>query len=332
MYGVVASTGIIAGQIHGSNTSSKGAGSATRSYRFDYVSAVRAERRQKMRPRPSMGRSLPLRGNAQGRQLDDNFALAYRLMSSPPGSRGVCPGEGARAARERYGRTRFGQSCLLARRLIERGVRFVTVNMFETVFDEITWDIHGSRPFTDITEWPDWCSQLRSGLQHPDRGPEGTRPAGQHHRHRNGRIWPTPKINPAADEIIILACGRSRWAVADQGRSVVGESDDWALLTGRGRSLPARWRRHCSRGWASIPPRVARTAESAASDGGLRRSADEGTVLTPLGSPANGRIRRASRPTRTTTLPETSHGSPRQGRPRLRKPEGPQGSPRRGGG
>jgi uncharacterized protein (DUF1501 family) len=26
------------------------------------------------------------------------------------------------------------------------------VNMFETVFDEITWDIHGSRPFTDITE------------------------------------------------------------------------------------------------------------------------------------------------------------------------------------
>jgi uncharacterized protein (DUF1501 family) len=30
--------------------------------------------------------------------------------------------------RDRYGRTTFGQSCLLARRLIERGVRFVTVN------------------------------------------------------------------------------------------------------------------------------------------------------------------------------------------------------------
>jgi uncharacterized protein (DUF1501 family) len=24
--------------------------------------------------------------------------------------------------------------------------------MFETVFDELTWDIHGSRPFTDIAE------------------------------------------------------------------------------------------------------------------------------------------------------------------------------------
>ena len=40
----------------------------------------------------------------------------------------------------------------MARRLIERGVRFVTVNMFETVFDEVTWDIHGSKPFTDIAE------------------------------------------------------------------------------------------------------------------------------------------------------------------------------------
>jgi hypothetical protein len=30
--------------------------------------------------------------------------------------------------RERYGRSTFGQSCLLARRLVERGVRFITVN------------------------------------------------------------------------------------------------------------------------------------------------------------------------------------------------------------
>jgi uncharacterized protein (DUF1501 family) len=52
--------------------------------------------------------------------------------------------------RDRYGRTRFGQSCLLARRLVERGVRFVTVNTFITVFNEITWDIHGSKPFTSI--------------------------------------------------------------------------------------------------------------------------------------------------------------------------------------
>jgi len=44
--------------------------------------------------------------------------------------------------RARYGRNTFGQSCLLARRLIEHGVRLVTVNMFDTVFNEITWDCH----------------------------------------------------------------------------------------------------------------------------------------------------------------------------------------------
>ncbi len=44
--------------------------------------------------------------------------------------------------RSRYGRNTFGQSCLLARRLVEHGVRFVTINMFDTVFNEITWDAH----------------------------------------------------------------------------------------------------------------------------------------------------------------------------------------------
>jgi hypothetical protein len=46
--------------------------------------------------------------------------------------------------------SRLGQCCLLARRLVESGVRFVTINSFLTVFDEITWDIHGSKPFTSI--------------------------------------------------------------------------------------------------------------------------------------------------------------------------------------
>jgi hypothetical protein len=53
--------------------------------------------------------------------------------------------------RSRYGRNTFGQSCLLARRLVERGTRLVTVNMFDTVFDTITWDCHadgGSLPTT----------------------------------------------------------------------------------------------------------------------------------------------------------------------------------------
>lgn len=43
---------------------------------------------------------------------------------------------------ERYGASRFGRSCLAARRLAEQGVPFVAVNMFTTVFDELTWDCH----------------------------------------------------------------------------------------------------------------------------------------------------------------------------------------------
>src|SRR3954464_5424743 len=57
--------------------------------------------------------------------------------------------------RDRTGMTRFGQCCLMARRLIENGVRDVTINTFITVFDEITWDIHGSKPFTSIAGMKD---------------------------------------------------------------------------------------------------------------------------------------------------------------------------------
>lgn len=46
------------------------------------------------------------------------------------------------ALRDRYGRNPFGQSCLLARRAIERGVRLAAVNMFDTVYNKITWDCH----------------------------------------------------------------------------------------------------------------------------------------------------------------------------------------------
>lgn len=47
------------------------------------------------------------------------------------------------AARDRYGRNTFGQSCLLARRLVEHGTRFVTINQFDTLFHSHTWDCHG---------------------------------------------------------------------------------------------------------------------------------------------------------------------------------------------
>lgn len=82
--------------------------------------------------------------------MDANFASAYRLMTSTKAREAFDLTKEPLKVRERYGITRFGQSCLLARRLVEAGVRFVTLNTFLTVFDEITWDIHGSKPFTSI--------------------------------------------------------------------------------------------------------------------------------------------------------------------------------------
>jgi uncharacterized protein (DUF1501 family) len=82
--------------------------------------------------------------------MDTNFNDAYRLMSSTAAREAFALEKEPVSVRERYGMNRFGQCCLLARRLVERGVRFVTVNTFITVFNEITWDIHGSKPFTSI--------------------------------------------------------------------------------------------------------------------------------------------------------------------------------------
>jgi Protein of unknown function (DUF1501) len=67
-----------------------------------------------------------------------------------PVLRGAAPAESLDMAL-RYGGNAFGRSCLAARRLIEAGTRFVTVNMFDTVFNNVTWDCHadsGSLPAT----------------------------------------------------------------------------------------------------------------------------------------------------------------------------------------
>lgn len=82
--------------------------------------------------------------------LDENFQAAYRMMTSTQARDAFDLSKEPTKVRERYGMNRFGQCCLLARRLVEAGVRFVTVNTFLTVFNEVTWDIHGSKPFTSI--------------------------------------------------------------------------------------------------------------------------------------------------------------------------------------
>jgi hypothetical protein len=64
----------------------------------------------------------------QLRTMDEFYGRALDLVLSPEARRAFdVPREDPRL-RDRYGRTTLGQSCLLARRLVEAGVRFVTVN------------------------------------------------------------------------------------------------------------------------------------------------------------------------------------------------------------
>ena len=46
--------------------------------------------------------------------------------------------------RRSYGDSEFGRGCLSARRLVEQGVRFVTVNMFDSLLGRVTWDCHAN--------------------------------------------------------------------------------------------------------------------------------------------------------------------------------------------
>ena len=71
--------------------------------------------------------------NTEARQkvvqtMDDFYAQAYNLITSPVAKKAFDLKQEPDKMRDTYGRNYFGQSCLLARRLVEAGVRFVTVN------------------------------------------------------------------------------------------------------------------------------------------------------------------------------------------------------------
>ena len=81
--------------------------------------------------------------------------------------------------RDRYGRNTFGQSCLMARRLVERGVPYVTINYRG-------WDTHKQHFQTMRRKLP----ELDKGLATLLAGSGGPRPARQHHRLVGRRVRP----------------------------------------------------------------------------------------------------------------------------------------------
>ena len=84
---------------------------------------------------------LPRRldANAVQDELDPYARLALELITSAKARRAFDLNEESPATRERYGNHRWGQMALLARRLVEAGVTFVTLN---TAPDCLRWDCH----------------------------------------------------------------------------------------------------------------------------------------------------------------------------------------------
>ncbi len=193
----------------------------------EYVTALRVDRRRAWRQLVD-GAVKELESSADAKLLDSTFHQAYTLMSSARAREAFDINLEPEKIREKYGRNRFGQSCVVARRLIESGVRFVTVNMFETVFDEITWDIHGSRPFSPIRCYRDEVgpmfdmaySALLEDLS--ERGLlKNTLVLAM------GEFGRTPKINPAGGRDHWPQCWTILFAGGGvAGGRVVGSSDE----------------------------------------------------------------------------------------------------------
>ncbi len=82
-----------------------------------------------------------------GRRIDpcDVYTeKAFRLLHSPAVRKAFDLAAEDPRLRDRYGRTKLGQSVLLARRLVEAGVRFVTVYDGQHNGQEANWDAHSN--------------------------------------------------------------------------------------------------------------------------------------------------------------------------------------------
>ncbi|QDT49335.1 hypothetical protein Pan258_33840 [Symmachiella dynata] len=98
--------------------------------------------------------------SAEISQLDSFYQQAFSLLTSPDARKVFDLNREPDALRTQYGRFRFGQCCLLSRRLIEQGARFVQVNWsshVEPVEDtgDGGWDMH-DRNFKQFQERHAW--------------------------------------------------------------------------------------------------------------------------------------------------------------------------------
>jgi hypothetical protein len=101
------------------------------------INARRLQRRRRMLDKiDGLQRQADMQPEAFA-SLDKHYRAALNLITAPMTKQAFDMGREDPRVRERFGRNRFGQSCILARRLIEAGVRFVTVS-------DGGWDTHAN--------------------------------------------------------------------------------------------------------------------------------------------------------------------------------------------
>lgn len=130
---------------------------------------------------------------AVAKSIDRFQERAVDLVTSPAAKKAFALEEEPASVRDSYGRHRFGQSCLLARRLVEAGVRFVTVAMGG-------WDTHQDHTLQMKSLLPRLDTGYSALLQDlSDRGMLSNTLVLTF-----GEFGRTPQINPRA--------GRDHWA------------------------------------------------------------------------------------------------------------------------
>ena len=175
-------------------------------------------RREYLHQINALERALP--GNAQLAASSEAEKQAYELILGDAGKVFDLSQE-KDDLRERYGRNTFGQSCLVARRLVERGVPYITINY------NGGWDTHKQNFQTLRRKLPELDKGLASLLQDlSERGMLDSTIVWY-----NGEFGRTPKVMWEAP----WNGGRGHWGnvfsavVAGggfKGGQVVGSSDD----------------------------------------------------------------------------------------------------------
>jgi hypothetical protein len=104
-----------------------------------------AARRELQRVIDTQSRLLDYSATAKG--LDSYYERALAMLHSTRLREAFNISAEPESVRDSYGRTPYGQSCLLARRLVEAGVKFVNVYFSDSIGGRTTtdggWDTHG---------------------------------------------------------------------------------------------------------------------------------------------------------------------------------------------